>query len=55
VILIILRSNLKAAEEQRREIVGVYIKVLTNYFHIITLVNSFRLDWPDFVLEYYSA
>ena len=28
---IILSSNLKAAEEKRREIIGVYVKVMTNY------------------------
>jgi len=51
---VILRSNLKAAAEKKREIVGVYIKIMTNYFQIITLVNSFKLDWPAFVLAFYD-
>jgi len=42
----ITRQNLKAAEENKRDIIGVYIKIMTNYFQIITLVNSFELDWP---------
>ena len=52
---IILRSNLKAAAEKKKEIIGVYTKIMTNYLQIITLVNSFKLDWPQFVLDYFEA
>jgi len=54
-IAFVTRSNLMAAEQKKKEIIGVYVKIMTNYFQIITLVNSFKLDWPQFVLDYYES
>ena len=28
---------------------------MTNYFQIVVLVQSFKLDWPSFVLDYFET
>ena len=45
-IAVITRSNLKAVKRPGNVNIGVYIKIMTNYFQIITLVNAFKLEWP---------
>ena len=55
IIGIITRSNIKSAHERKTEIIGVYIRIMTNYFQIISLVNAFELEWPQFVLDYFET
>ena len=33
---------------------SVYLKIFVNYIQLVMLTASFNLDWPDFVLEWFS-
>jgi hypothetical protein len=30
---------------------SIYIKIFINYLQLVTLMASFNLEWPDFVLD----
>ena len=41
VITIEVKAINEAANNKERDKIGIYIRIMTNYFQIITLVNSF--------------
>ena len=53
--LFVLWDNIKAAELEELEYSSVLLRIMTNHIQLIFLVQSLRLDWPYFVMEYYES
>ena len=49
------RNILEAEIGARGHYPAVLLRIMTNHMQLITLVQSLRLEWPHFVLQYYDA
>ena len=53
--LYVLRKNIKAEELDFRSNKSELLRIMANHWQVLLLVQSLRLEWPDFVLNYYQS
>jgi len=52
-VIILVAINIK--NENGEQLTTVYMRILTNYFQILTLAQSYDLDWQDNVKEFLQS
>eukprot|EP00347_Sterkiella_histriomuscorum_P009503 403340963 len=53
-IVLLVRSTLNGAKDVKN-VTSIYIKIMTNHLQLILLTASFNFDWPQMVLDFFSA
>ena len=49
-VAILVRASISSALRPKK-LHSVYLKIFFNYLQLITIMVTFNLQWPDFVIE----